>query len=383
MKVIHDGDRPGFRRAPASGVVALLCALAPAGFAQGGKLPGIPVVLDEILAEMKDPPTKHEAREEALIALFKQAGAAEASIERLPLSAAVQPRLQEARDAALARLKEAGASEAELEGARKVLERRHQDLGRNVRVVLPGRTDRILAFGAHLDAADGSPGVIDDWAACVLLTNLYQTLRSARLNHTVWFVGFAEEELGCIGSKSLADSLEKKVATKIDVFVTLDCIGPSPVTAWWSGSSSGAVEIAVDLAQQAGISLPVVDFPGAASDSLSLKKRSIPVLALFGTDPAHLSLLHGPEDRFEAVEPRRIGEAYALLRTLAAGLDLHAQPLFWDYVKAKLRINDPASGRKPIRPMKLDLAAAPLPTPPDPPTSPPEPRKSPRDGSQP
>jgi hypothetical protein len=372
--------------------LALLAALAGVARAQGekepdplagtSKLPGVPVVLDELLAEMKQPPTGHAAREEALAELFRKAGATEPEIERMPLRGSLKSKLEAKRAAAIERLVKAGATDAEIEGARRNLEKRHAELGGNLRVVLPGRTERVIAFGAHLDAAEGSAGVIDNWAACVLLANLYETLRTTRLQHTLWFVGFAEEELGCLGSAAFGESIDKDMAGRIDLFVTLDCIGPSPLMAWWSGSSSGAVEVAADIAREAGLPLQVVDFAGKSSDSMSLRQRSLPVLSLFGTDAAHLALLHGPEDRFEAVDRRRIAEAYALLRHLVAGLDVHTQPLFWDYVKAKLRINDPASGRKPIRPMKLDFAAAPLPTPSEPPRPTADPPK-PRDGSQP
>src|SRR5688572_23485405 len=101
-------------RAPVA-LLALTVALAGDAAAQGAKLPGIPVVLDEMLAEMKDPPMKHDAREQALVALFKQAGATDGEIDVLPLSDSVKPRLQAARDGAIARLKQAGASETEIE----------------------------------------------------------------------------------------------------------------------------------------------------------------------------------------------------------------------------------------------------------------------------
>src|SRR5262249_3915802 len=65
---------------------------------------------------------------------------------------------------------------------------------------------------------------------------------------------------------------------------------------------------------------------------------------------------------------------------LADGLDVHAQPLLWDYVKAKLRLGE--GGRKPIRPVKLDLAAAPLPKVEAEPPSPAK-QSPPRDGSRP
>jgi hypothetical protein len=342
---------------------------------------GIPVTPQEILSEIESPPAKHEQREEAFVALFKQAGARDAEIERLPLHPSVAPHLAKARDRLVERLKSADAPASEVEAALAALDRRHQRLGGNVRVVLPGRTERVIGFGAHLDAAEGSPGVIDNWAACALLSNLYQTLRSTRPQHTLWFVGFAEEEIGCLGSAAFAESLGGKTSRRIDAFVTLDCAGVASPMVWWSGSSAGAVEIAADLVRQAELPLAVVDFPGDSSDGLSLKRRSIPVISLLGIDPPRLSLLHGPEDRIENVDRRRIEETFELLRALAAGLDEHAQPLLWDYAKAKLRLNDPASGRKPIRPIKLDLAAAPLPLPKDAP-APPEDRK-PRDGSRP
>jgi hypothetical protein len=286
------------------------------------------------------------------------------------------------RERASARLKEDGATQAEIDAALAEIDRRHQELGHNVQVELPGRTERIFGFAAHLDTADGSAGVIDNWAACVLLTNLYQTLKSTRPQHTLWFVGFADEELGCLGSASWVAKLDPTDQRRIDGFVTIDCAGVTAPMAWWTGSNAGFVELASDSAQGAGVPLQVVDFAGTSSDSLTLKQRQIPVLSLIGIDPPHLNLLHGPEDRIESIDRAHVGQTFDLLRALGADLDVHAQPLLWDYVKAKLRLGE--GGRKPIRPVKLDLAAAPLPPPEAPAPSPsPANQSPPRDGSRP
>ena len=355
------------------------CTALPASRLQADSLPGVPVRLDEILSEMKDPPAGHAKREEALVALFKQAGATPAEVQLLPLAETVKPHLEAARGRVTERLKAIGATQNEIDGALKALDKRHASLGRNVKAILRGRTDRVIGFGAHLDSAEGSPGVIDNWASCVLLANLYQTLRTTRPEHTLWFFGFAEQEEGCLGSAAWVDSLETRTLGGIDAFVTIDCTGLVSPQVWWTGSTAATVEMASDVAAKAGLPLQVVDFPGTASDSLSLKRRSIPVLSLFGIDPPRVAMLHTPEDRFEALDPQRVAETFALLRAFAHEFDRHPQPLLWDYVKGKLRINDPASGRKPIRPTKLDLAAVPLPSPPE---APPSPEATPpRDGS--
>jgi len=362
-------------------VTGMVTALATC--AQTDRWPGIAVTLDEILAEVKHPPAGNREREAAWIALFRQAGAAEGEIQVLPLEPTVKPHLAAARERTAERLRETGTPPAEIELALEELDRRHRELGNNLRVVLPGRTDRVIGFAAHLDTAEGSPGAIDNWAACVLLSNLYQTLRSTRPQHTIWFCGFAEQEAGCLGSAAWADSLDARSVARIDAFVVVDCVGVAAPMAWFSGSNAAVVELAADAAQRAGLPFQAVDFPGTTSDSLCLKRRAIPVLSLLGIEPPDLKKLHGPEDLPEALDARRLGETFALLRALAAEFDTHPQPLLWDYVKAKLRIGEPASGRQPLRPTKLDLTHAPLASPPAPPEPSAPPAEKPRDGSRP
>jgi hypothetical protein len=341
------------------------------------RLPGVPVAEEEILAEMKSPLSTHAGRENALVALFKQGGAKDAEVRLLPLPDSVKPLVEKMRAGRLAQLAARGASQAEIDAATTALDKRCQSLGRTVMVEMSGRSDRVIGFAAHVDAAEGSPGVIDDWSGCVLLANLFQTLRSTRPRHTIWFLAFAEQELGCLGSGAWADALPPEQLEKIDAFVTVECAGVASPMAWWSGSQAGAVELAADAARRSAVPLQVVDFPGESSDSLRLRARGIPTLALIGIDPPHVRLLHGPEDRHEALDRRRVGEMYSLLRVLAAEFDEHMQPLRWDYVKEKLRLGDPASGRAPIQPVQLDLGAS-VPAPAPPAESPPV-----RDGSPP
>ncbi len=353
------------------GLVGLhaLCAQVP-------RLPGIPVVNDELLAEMKDPPTLPSERESALAALFRQAGAEDAEIRWMELPDSAKQRIEGARQEATRKLKEAGAPQAEIDAAVATFDRRQGALGRNLIVTLPGRTDRVLGFGAHVDAAENSQGVIDDWSGCVLLTNLYQTLKTSRPRHSLWFVAFAEQELGCLGSSAWAESLDPAMVEKLDAFVVIDCVGVCSPMAWWSGSSASVVELAADAATRFDVPLKVVDFPGASSDSLCVRSRGIPTLSLLGIDPPHVPLLHGPGDRFDAIVPARIDETYRLLRALAADFDETMQPLHWDYAKEKLRLGDPASGRTPLQPIRLDLGAAPPAS--APPADPPK-----KDGSHP
>jgi hypothetical protein len=130
-------------------------------------------------------------------------------------------------------------------------------------------------------------------------------------------------------------------------------------------------EVAAGVATETGLSLQVVDFAGGNSDGRILKGKNLPVLTLLGLEPARFKLLHGPEDRIEALQIVHLLEMRNLLARLLRSADVAPQPLLWDYVSEKLRIGDEPGMRKALQPVSVDLSAAAAPAPaPAVPTSP-------------
>lgn len=308
-------------------------------------------------------PAGGEARTKRLVELFKEAGAPEAGVAVVPLGAALEKRFAEATERLRARLEKGGATPSEVDAALAAWRRRIATPAANVVAKLPGRGGRALILAAHHDAAEGSAGIVDDWAGCVLLTRLYSELRTKELRHSIWFVAFARHEDGCLGAADFAERLDATQLEKIDAAITIDAMGVSPPYAWWRGSDRGLVELASDAARSARLRFQALEFAGAASDGLELARKNVPVLSLLGVEPARFRMLHGPEDRVDAIDPARCGEMRNLLVALVEACDGHAKPLHWDYVSDKLRIGDAPGQRKPLSPVSIDLAAVATPVP--------------------
>jgi hypothetical protein len=310
-------------------------------------------------------PASNDERAARLVELFKKAGAPDSAVATVPLSAGLEKRFEEATARLKARLEKAGGTPSEIETAIGTWRRRVATPAANVIARLPGKTGRILIVAAHLDRAEGSDGILDDWAGCVLMTRLYAALAAAAPRHSIWFVAFARHEDGGLGAADFADRLDAGQLARIDAAITVDAMGISPPYAWWTGSDRGLVEIASDAARSARLRFQALEFAGATSDGLELARKNLPVLSLLGVEPARFRMLHGPEDRVDAVDPVRCAEMRNLLIALIDACDGHARPLRWDYVSDKLRIGDAPGQRKPLSPVPADLAAvaAPVPVP--------------------
>ncbi len=115
---------------------------------------------------------------------------------------------------------------------------------RNVVAVLPGRyagdkdRDRIFLVNAHYDSYarpvdrdaprdnydNPAPGVNDDSSGVAALIEMARVMSSHEFDATVYFVAFAGEEVGLVGSTLMAARL-KEEGKRIDGVITLDMIG--------------------------------------------------------------------------------------------------------------------------------------------------------------
>lgn len=330
-----------------------------------------PADAEKLVALLKDAPAGSAERVAKLVELLKAAGGDAAEVEVVPLGESLAARSASLLDELRQRLVKRGASPAEINTAQVALRRRLEEKDGNVVAKLPGRTKRVIVVAAHLDASPGSAGIVEDWAGCALLADLLAACRGATFRHSLWFVAFAKEEDGCLGSAAFADSLAPEQCAMIDAAVTIDCAGVSTPHLWWSGSDRGTVEWAAESARLSGVELRVLDFPGGKSDGRRLKGKNLPVVTLLGVEPARFGMLHGPEDRVEAVDPGHLVEMRSLVAGLIEAFDATSRPLHWEFVSDKLRIGDEPGKRKALQPVKVDLSAAaaapPAPAAPSPP----------------
>ncbi len=342
----------------------------------------------ELVAALDTTPLDDALRERRLRELLQEKGGDEVAVASLPLDPEVVARH---RAAAEARLRErlAGRPAEETDAALAALASDFARLGGNVEAVLPGRTRRSIVIGAHYDTAPGSIGIIDNWAACLVLTRLASALLEIEREHTYRLVGFAGHELGGAGAESYARSRLAAADDPVDACLVLDCVGVSPPLLWWSGSSAGMGEFVADVARKAKLPLRVVDFPGGGSDSCMLRDAGLPVACLFGLAPHRVSLLHGPGDRKDAIDRAQLRAMTVLALEVARRFDACVEPLHAAWVVEKLRIGAPG-GRKPLVPEAVEWGGPPpAPAAAKPPASgepsrPPVPSKNhPADGSLP
>jgi hypothetical protein len=374
-------------------MLASIFALAIVAPLQGAPVapraePDNQIGIADLMAALETAPLDDLQRERWLRELLSAEGGDEMSVSSVPLDPQV---VERQLAAAIERQKErlSGHPQAEVAAARSALSGSFARLGGNVEAVLPGRTRRTIVVGAHYDAAPGSLGIVDNWAACLVLTKLAGALLDLDRQHTFVLVGFAGHELGGVGAESFALARRAMTEDPIDACVVLDCVGVSPPLLWWGGSSEGMGEFVGDVARRAKLQVRHVDFKGGGSDGCILRDAGFPVASLLGLAPHRVSLIHSPSDRKDAIDAAHLHAITRLTLELAKGLDGLTEPLRAAWVNEKLRIGA-KGGRKPVVPEAVEWGApAPAPSPAKPsasgePSPAPAPsEKNPEDGSQP
>lgn len=90
-----------------------------------------------------------------------------------------------------------------------------------------GRDDRVVMAGAHLDSVPDGPGIEDNGTGSAALLEI--ALQMAELGieprNTVRFAWWGAEEAGLVGSQYYVDSLSKRQAKNIELYLNFDMIG--------------------------------------------------------------------------------------------------------------------------------------------------------------
>ena len=97
----------------------------------------------------------------------------------------------------------------------------------NVEATLPGVVpDRYVFIGAHFDAVSGSPGADDDGSGTVAVLELARALSGCKLNRTVRFLFFSNEEAGTVGSTQYVQGIKASTPpAQLLGFLNVDSIG--------------------------------------------------------------------------------------------------------------------------------------------------------------
>lgn len=196
--------------------------------------------------------------------------------------------------------------------------------GRNLIVDLPGTNGREIIVGAHLDAVplgggEHSHGMVDNGAGVVVLTRLAEALGRGPRRHRIRIVFFDMEEIGLVGSRAFAATLDR---TRVTAMVNIDIAGYGDTVLAGPTTTVGAAPLFRAFARVCGTEghqcIPFAAYP--MSDDRSFSAAGIPSISL-GVLPAleahqiWLSLNGGKESGLAA------GFAPPILRTIHTRAD--------------------------------------------------------------
>jgi len=178
---------------------------------------------------------------------------------------------------------------------------------KNVTITLKGRSDEKVIIGAHYDKTTLGCGAIDNWSGVVILTSLYDTLKTRQTDKTLQFVAFGKEERGLIGSRAMATDLSPSVKKNVCSMVNLDSFGFESMWTMSSISDKPMIELGKRIAKRRGQRFDVKNFRGASSDSTAFQEQGIPAITLSGVGNDWRDYLHQKGDQVKNVD---IGKVY-------------------------------------------------------------------------
>ncbi|MFN0120935.1 MAG: M28 family metallopeptidase [Blastocatellia bacterium] len=223
-----------------------------------------------------------------------------------------------------------------------------REQGQNLVMTL-GAGARTIIVGAHFDAArlpDGqmSHAMVDNAASVSVLIHAARALRQEILKHRVQIVFFDMEEIGLVGSKHFAATLE---AARIAAMVNLDIAGYGNTLAFGPSAQAVSREVYAAMwqvcAQQDFACVEFPQFP--PSDDRNFQAAKIPNISLAvlprieahqlwlrfnggaesglreGFAPATARLIHTKEDTAEKLDAAGMTLAYQAVLQLVRQLD--------------------------------------------------------------
>ncbi len=229
------------------------------------------------------------------------------------LQAGVLP--QEKREAMVRQMFSEAGCEAAIQPIRKS--------SSNVICKLPGETDSIVIIGAHYDFVRSGQGIVDDWTGTSLLPSLFEALKTKPRKHTFWFVAFAAEEDGLVGSRRFVKQLTKEQRKDVRAFVNLKCLGITPLKLWLTRSTPHLVDLFVQVTNALGIPPTAVNIELVGDDDTrSFRDVNIPVISFHSVTQDKFPILHSKADNLQAVLPDELFASYRLMAFYFTYLDL-------------------------------------------------------------
>lgn len=191
----------------------------------------------------------------------------------------------------------------------------------NVTVRRQGKSENLIIVGAHYDRASIGCGAVDNWSGIVALAHIYRTVRRMSTNKTIVFVAFGKEEKGRVGSKAMADSIEKSQRQQYCAMVNIDSLGMGKPQVIENISSKKLTLRAAALAAQMKSPFAKQVFYSGDSDSSSFIEKHIPAITIHGLAGDVFKILHTSSDQPKEVNPISVYFGYRLALALVADID--------------------------------------------------------------
>jgi len=193
----------------------------------------------------------------------------------------------------------------------------------NVLCALPGSGNKVIVVGAHYDHVKKGDGAVDNWSGAAMLPSIYESLKSAKLRHTILFIGFSSEEKGLLGSKAYLAGLKPEERRNISAMVNLDTLGLSPTKVWSNRGTPMLVNSLANVAQALKLPLePVnVDSRNASADSEPFFTSDIPAITIHSVTAETWNVLHTSRDTQDQVKLGDYYETYRLVTGYLIFLD--------------------------------------------------------------
>jgi Iap family predicted aminopeptidase len=188
----------------------------------------------------------------------------------------------------------------------------------NLVVRKPGASDETVIVGAHYDKVSAGCGAVDNWSGVVAVAHLYRTLKDTPLKKTILFVAFGKEEQGLVGSRAMAEAIEKEQLPRYCAALNIDSLGLAQPQTLDNASDRKLIALAADTAKELKMPFARAGIEGADSDSSSFRRRKIPAVTIHGLSDRFASVIHGGNDKAAKVNEASVYLGYRLALSMLA-----------------------------------------------------------------
>ena len=193
----------------------------------------------------------------------------------------------------------------------------------NLECTLPGRVESLIVVGAHYDKLGGGDGVSDNWSGTCLLPSLYAALSEERRQHTFLFIGFTDEELGLVGSKSFVTRLSEEERGSIRAMINLDTLGWGSPKYFVDDAAPRLASHLEAVAARLGLDpMGTTLRSGFAEDALPFRDAGLATISFHGITQAKLRFIHTRRDGIRAINADAYLLTHRLLSAYLTSLDV-------------------------------------------------------------